>query len=380
MNIALTFPDCHRRGGVERIMVECASFLARRNHAATVMSATFDPGVLSPAVKQKQIPVTSTRAVARLREYHAAASTELIAWRKAQEGKPSVHAAFGVISPPGGVLWVQSVHAEWIKLARASRGFVGRLKQRLNPFHPYILSMERAYYRGKQYKKLIALTPRVKQELIEHYVVPEKDIVLLPNGFNPAEFNSARRTAERDKVRDELGYKPDDRLLLFVANELERKGFFPLVEALAALKEPQVKLLIVGRVSLDSHQSLLSRLGIQQQVKCIGPSPDVGRYFAAADLFVLPTYYEAWGLVIVEALASGIPVLTSKLAGAAVAVQEPESGRLLDNPKDSAEITQKLRQLLAAKSGDPDAISKSVEQYQWSTVLLDYEKTLAQCS
>jgi UDP-glucose:(heptosyl)LPS alpha-1,3-glucosyltransferase len=220
----------------------------------------------------------------------------------------------------------------------------------------------------------------VKQELIEHYAVPDADITILPNGFNPAEFNPARRVAERHKVRAELGYKPDDKLLLFVANELERKGFFPLAEALAALKEPQVKLLVVGRVSLDSHQSLLSRLGIQHQVKCIGPSPDVGRYFAAADLFVLPTYYEAWGLVIVEALASGIPVLTSKLAGAAVAVQEPEAGLLLDNPKDPAEITQKLRQLLAAKSGDPDAISQSVEQYQWSTALLGYEKMLAECT
>ncbi|HVT79420.1 MAG TPA: glycosyltransferase family 4 protein [Phycisphaerae bacterium] len=381
MNIALTFPDCHRRGGVERIMVECANFLARRGHAATVMSAGFDAGVLDPAVKQKQIPVRATGAVGRLREFHAAASEELAAWHRAQEDPPSVHAAFGVISPPEGVLWVQSVHAEWIKLARASRGFVGRLKQRLNPFHPYILSMERDYYRGRQYRRLIALTPRVKQELIEHYAVPENDIAILPNGFNPDEFNPARRSAERDVVRGELGYKSDDRVLLFVANELERKGFFPLTEAFAALKEPHVKLLVVGRVSLDSHQSLLGRLGVQGQVKCVGPSADVGRYFAAADLFVLPTYYEAWGLVIVEALASGIPVLTSRLAGAAAAVREPANGLLLENPKDPGEIGQKLRQLLAAPPGDAAAISRSVEEYRWDRVLSGYEAILAQhCS
>jgi UDP-glucose:(heptosyl)LPS alpha-1,3-glucosyltransferase len=321
--------------------------------------------------------------VPRLREYHRAASQALVKWSAQARTSPggAVHAAFGVACPPEGVLWVQSVHAEWIRLARATRGFVGRLKQRLNPFHPFILGLERGYYRGRQYRRLIALTPRVRNELIEHYAVPEADIALLPNGYNPQEFNPGRRAAERDVVRAELGYAADDKVLLFVANELERKGFFPLVEALATLREPQVKLLVVGRVSLDGQQSLLSRLGVQKQVRCIGPSADVGRYYAAADMFVLPTYYEAWGLVIVEAIASGLPVLTSRVAGAAVAVQEPLAGLLLDDPKDSIEIAAKLKRLLAAAPADAGAISRSVEKYQWSVLLLDYEAILQQnCS
>jgi UDP-glucose:(heptosyl)LPS alpha-1,3-glucosyltransferase len=112
-------------------------------------------------------------------------------------------------------------------------------------------------------------------------------------------------------------------------------------------------------------------------VKCIGASSDVARYFAAADFFTLPTYYEAWGLVIVEALATGIPVLTSRLAGAAVAVQENRTGLLVDDPHDEAEIAAKIDALLRMRLASPDEISQSVQAYRWETVLTRYEQILA---
>jgi UDP-glucose:(heptosyl)LPS alpha-1,3-glucosyltransferase len=216
---------------------------------------------------------------------------------------------------------------------------------------------------------------------MEHYDVPAADIELLPNGYNPAEFNPVRKSELRALARAERGYRDDDRVLVFVANELERKGFFPLAEAMAAMKDPSLKLLVVGRVSLAPHLPLLRRLGIEKQVYCHGPSADVARLYAAADLFVLPTYYEAWGLVIVEALATGLPVLTSRLAGAAVAVQEGETGELLDDPRDPAEIRTRLEKMLASDPIPPESIAKTVERFRWSVVLQRYEEILAeQCA
>jgi UDP-glucose:(heptosyl)LPS alpha-1,3-glucosyltransferase len=371
MRVALSFPACHRRGGVERILVECANFLSRRGHDVSVLSAEFDAGVLDAAIRQELIPVRAKGAVARLNEYQTMATERL---ERLQAAGPIAHGSFGVVCPFGGVLWVQSVHAEWLKLSRASRGFVGRLKQRLNPFHPYILGLERDVYRQRRYRRLIALTPRVRDEIIEHYGVAADDIDLLPNGYNHDEFNPAARAARRADVRAKLGYTDTDRVLVFVANELERKGFFPLLDALAALNNPAVKLLVVGRVSVD--QALIARLGLAGRVHATGPSADVAMYYAAADLFVLPTYYEAWGLVIVEALACGLPVLTSRLAGAAVAVDEGRTGLLLTNPRDAAEIRQKLEHLLTPPLVPPEAISASVEQYQWRTLLQQYEAIL----
>lgn len=377
MNTWLSFPACHRRGGVERIMVECANFLARRHHRVSVISAAFDEDVTDPHVHKVLVPTRFSHPIPRNIAYRRGAAKALSGLRAQANGGKSVHAAFGVVCPPEGVLWVQSVHAEWLKISQGHRNWKGRLRQRLNPFHPFILRLERQYMAGKQYRRLIALTPRVRDELIEHYAVPASDIDILPNGYNPAEFNTTRRAEWRDPVRAELGYGPSDKVLVFVANELERKGFFPLVRAMGRLKDPSLRLLVVGRVSIEPHEALLQSLGLAGQVRCTGPSAEVARYFAAADLFTLPTYYEAWGLVIVEALATGIPVLTSRLAGAAAAVQENRTGLLVDDPHDDAEIAAKIGALLRMQLPAPEDISASVRPYRWETVLTRYEEILA---
>ncbi len=354
-------------------MVECANFLAGRGHDVSVMAAQFDEGVLAEGVQSLQVPVKAKQAILRSMSFRRQATGQLAAL---QQAGPMVHGAFGVVCPPGGVLWVQAVHAEWLKISGGQRSWKGRLKQRLNPFHPFILRLERQYYGGRQYRKLIALTPRVRDEIMEHYGVPTEDIELLPNGYNPQEFHPERRAALRGAMRAELGYSESDRVLVFVANELERKGFFPLVEALARLKDASIKLLVVGRVSGEPQQGLIERAGLKGCVRFVGPSADVGRYYAAADLFVLPTYYEAWGLVIVEALAMGLPVVTSRLAGAAIAVVEGRTGLLLDDPQDAAELAKTIDQQLRAAVVSPAEISASVQDYRWDRVLVGYERIL----
>ena len=373
MNIALSFPGCHRRGGVERVMVECANFLVAQGHHVSVIAADFDTAVLAPGIEKITVNANSRVPLLRLRRFAGKSPAAL----KQLNAAPDVHAAFGVICPPGGVVWVQSVHKAWIEISRRERNFKGRLKQRLNPIHPYLLAREKWYFQGRRYARLIALTQQVKTDLMRFYNVPAKDIDILPNGYNPSEFNVARRITERQKVRAELGYTDSDRVIIFVANELERKGFVPLMRAIAALGDNSIRLLVAGRVTPGGYAAEIRQLGIADHVKFIGPSSDVGRYYAAADLFTLPTTYEAWGLVIVEAMAGGLRVLTSRLAGAAITVQEGITGELLDNPRDVNEIKMKLHKLLNAPPGDPAAIAATVEQYQWPKILAKYGAMLA---
>jgi UDP-glucose:(heptosyl)LPS alpha-1,3-glucosyltransferase len=169
-------------------------------------------------------------------------------------------------------------------------------------------------------------------------------------------------------------------VVIFVANELERKGFFPLLRAIASLKKSTVRLLAVGRLSERACAAEIAALGMTGRVRFTGPTSIVADYFAAADIFALPTYYEAWGLVIVEALACGLPVLTSRLAGASVAVQEGKNGSLLNQPSDEEEIREKLSALLAGKFESSAAISHSVAQFKWEHILPTYEATLHSCS
>jgi UDP-glucose:(heptosyl)LPS alpha-1,3-glucosyltransferase len=373
MKVAISFPACHRRGGIERIVLETANFLAGRGHDVHLCACRWDGQLLDPKVK--------VHAVA---PGHGPAPLPAIAFARrsrkcvAQIGA-DVTAAFGVYCPTGGVFWAGSVHRAWMEASRGHRDLWGRLRQRLNPFHPVMLAFERHMVGGRRFKTLIAYTPRVKADFMRWYGVPDDLITVIPSGYSTSEFNLEQRVKLREPTRTRLGYSPQDKVVLFVANELHRKGFGPLIRAMAAGK-PSEKLLAVGRFSPAGFQAEIRSLGITDRVQFAGSTDNIAEFYAAADVFALPTQYEPWGLVIVEALACGLPVLTSHLAGAAVAVKEGKTGLLLDQPSDEAEIAAKLRRLLDGEHADAQTISRSVAHLTWPSVLGDYEQVLLQCS
>jgi UDP-glucose:(heptosyl)LPS alpha-1,3-glucosyltransferase len=372
MRIAVSFPGCYRRGGVERVVLETVNELDRLGHDVHLFASEWDEQALTPGVACHRVDLGDRLPLARVRRF----PTRCRAVIRATGLAFNAHGAFGVMSPPGGTIWVGSVHAAWLRVSQSHRGLTGRLRQVLNPYHRVILALERQVFAGRQYRKLIALTDRVKQDLIDHYATPADDIEILPNGFSQTEFNVPRRLRERESVRAELGYRPEHKVVVFVANETERKGFGPLIRSIAKLGDPLVHLLAVGRLNAGAYHAEIERLGLAGRVRFTGPACDVGGYYAASDVFALPTTYEAWGLVIVEAMACGLPVLTSRVAGAAETVREGATGELLDDPRDVNEIAHKLDRLLQGNHASPADVSASVQQYHWTNILQQYEAIL----
>jgi len=263
-----------------------------------------------------------------------------------------------------------------MEISSRQRNVAGRLRQRLNPFHPIALALEQHVIGGRRYKKLIALTAQVKADLIRLYGVPDDDIVIIPNGFSRTEFSIARVASLRVEARKRFGYELGDKVIAFVANELDRKGFGPLLRAAASQGDPEVKLLVAGRVMPGRYAAEIEFLGMANRVRFVGSINDIAIIYAAADVFALPTEYEAWGLVIVEALACGLPVVTSKLAGAAVAVDHGRTGFLLDDPRNVNEIASALAAVFRGGLASPEHIAASVSDYAWDRVLLTYEQLL----
>lgn len=361
---------------MERIILECANFLNDRGHETHVYASDWDVESLHNGVIRHHVPLRGRLGFVRMIEFALRIRSEF----SLANPRAELFGTFGVQSPPGGVMWVQSVHRAWLDISRNHRALQGRLKQKCNPAHPITLALERYHFRGRRYKKLIALTDDVRADLMRLYDVPATDIVVIPNGFSPSEFNPSRATQMRLSMRAKLGYQPRDKVVIFVANEMERKGFATLLRAVALLDDPSVHVLAIGRLNGAACAGELRRLGLPGRVRFEGSSSDVASYYAAADVFALPTQYEAWGLVIVEAMACGLPVVTSRLAGASIAVREGHTGELLDNPRDPAELARKLSGLLKGGHADRDAISQSVAQYKWERVLLEYERVLIEAA
>jgi UDP-glucose:(heptosyl)LPS alpha-1,3-glucosyltransferase len=350
---------------------ECAHFLGRRGHDVDVFTSDFED-VGAPNVTYRQVPMTQRPRFMRPITFYRASSKML---------RPSDYDAigsFGAECPYGGVYWAGSVYRAWLEYAKAFRPpfSVARWKQRLNPSNPVLLRMEANHFRLRNYRRVIALTPDLKADLARFYSVPGADVDVLPGGFAPEEFNPRRASQRRAEMRQKLGYTDRDRVVIFAANELERKGFGPLMRAMAKVNDPDARLLVVGRVKPDAYIAEMDQLKMTDRVRFTPSTNDVAASYAAADIFALPTQYEAWGLVIIEALASGLPVLTSRRAGAAVAVREGHNGFLLEAPADSDEIAAKLKPLLAREHDDAAAIGASVMEFAWDNLLLKYEKIL----
>jgi UDP-glucose:(heptosyl)LPS alpha-1,3-glucosyltransferase len=144
--------------------------------------------------------------------------------------------------------------------------------------------------------------------------------------------------------------------------------------------DSRLQLLLVGRHPPTQYEGLIQRLGLGSRVRWFGASSDVAEYHAAADLFVMPTTYEAFGTVIVEALGSGLPVITSALAGAASAVRDGYNGRLLEDPTDANQLANQLASALQVGALErwSAAAAESAARFQWTRVMDEFEAILVE--
>jgi UDP-glucose:(heptosyl)LPS alpha-1,3-glucosyltransferase len=211
-----------------------------------------------------------------------------------------------------------------------------------------------------------------------YYGVAADRCRVMPNGFDPTIFNIQRRDAQRNTSRVHLGIREGEISLLFVANELHRKGFGTLIEAFARANLPRARLDVVGRVSPGDYEGRIDMLGLTGKIHWHGSTRDVFPYYAAADLFVLPTQYEPFGIAIMEALASGLPVITSRLAGASSAVEGGGCGRLLADPSDVTELRSYLIEGASPAIREQWAVGAvmAAQPFAWPAIFAEVEIVL----
>ncbi|EMI19806.1 Glycosyl transferase, group 1 [Rhodopirellula maiorica SM1] len=162
------------------------------------------------------------------------------------------------------------------------------------------------------------------------------NVTVVPNGADLDRFTPANRDSHRGDVRREHGIDDNDFVMVFSGGDWRRKGLDLALQAMAKLANPRIKLLVVGhdRAGGDVRQ-MSDRLGLQSRVTFAGFRSDVHRYYAAGDLFLFPTSYEAFSLATIEAAASGLPVLMPDVSGAHELVGSGETGTMIGRTPDS---------------------------------------------
>lgn len=248
----------------------------------------------------------------------------------------------------------EGCHREWL-IRRHRAAPRHRPIDRMNPLHRVILFLEKRLFASERCRKVIANSRMVKEDILRHYHVPEAKIAVIYNGVDLLRFHPRNRERVGKTTRQALGLGPDERVLLLVGSGFERKGVRSLIhgaaEALAKSRHTPLRLIIAGKGNPRPYLALARRLGLREQIRFVGIWPRVEALYAAADAFVLPTLYDPFSNACLEAMASGLPVLTSEANGASELIVHGRSGLIVKDPMDPSEIGEKLVELFEKGKG-----------------------------
>jgi UDP-glucose:(heptosyl)LPS alpha-1,3-glucosyltransferase len=324
-------------GGGERFTKLLAEGFARAGCATTILSACWEQP--EDPVVWRRVPALERGESASLLSFTVNVARHL---RRAHYDLVQSHAK---------LLWQDiyragdGCHREWLRVRAAHAAALCRRRPGLTNRDRLILLLERNLLARKRYRLIVAISARVREDLIRHYAVPPGDIRVVYNGVDIERFHPATSWRLREAARSLLEVPRRAFVALFLGTGFERKGLTYLLRALPAAGE-NVRLLVAGRdARSESYKALARSLGIEHRVKFLGPVTPPESAYAAADVFVLPTIYEPFSNACLEALACGLPVVTTRAAG----VSELLSGGLraltLESASDHAAIAERLGRL-----------------------------------
>jgi glycosyltransferase involved in cell wall biosynthesis len=232
-------------------------------------------------------------------------------------------------------------------------------------YYRLIVSLERRIY-GDPRVKLAAVSSLVAGQLKKHF--GRADVLVIPNAVDSVRFSPQARSKRRTDARATLGYSPDEFVLLLIGNDWKKKGLDTLLASLALLRDLPCKLLVVGRDAAAPYRAIINDAKLGESVQFHEPASDVVQFYAAADAYVGPSLEDAFNLPILEAMASGLPVIASVRAGASENICHSENGFLLQDPRNAQELAGLVRRLFADSSLRQkmgDAAARTAGECNW---------------
>jgi glycosyltransferase involved in cell wall biosynthesis len=356
LRLAVVSPFLDRSHGTERALAELLERLVQQHHCEIHLYSqrVQDIAFRSPdTARTENTGVIFWHRVPRLPGPHLlgfiawVTLNSVLRWSRRLSGSP-----FDLVLSPGiNTLGadVVIVHVLFDRLQEISRentvtqaGFLQRIHRRT--YYVLLAALERRIYRNRNV--LLACVSRRTADLLSRYFQRD-DVRVIPNGIDPAHFSPSLRLARRAQARATRNFRDTDFVLLLLGNDWAVKGVPTILAAIAAFPTLPLHLLVAGADNAAPFRKMAGRLDISARFQCEQPRRDVIDLYAAADLYVSPSREDSFGLPVLEAMACGLPVITSTLAGVAELITNEVDAFVLRDPNDSQALAQLLERLYA---------------------------------
>ena len=364
MKLCIVTHSVAKNDGQGRVNYEIVWESIRRGHHVTLLASNVAPELQqSRSVEWISVPVEGW-------------STELLrnavfAWRSAEELRKH-RLEFDLIKVNGAITWAKAdvnavhfVHSSWLR----SPVHTSRLRRDIYGAYQWLYTAWNANWEKKafrQAKVIVAVSQNVGKDLLD-IGVPSTSIRVISNGVDLQEFVPG--DAERKKFA-----LPENVTLALFAGDIRtpRKNLDTVLRALVQV--PELHLAVVGSAEGSPYVQLAKQLELEERVHFLGHRRDVSEIMRAVDFLVFPSRYETFGLVVIEAMASGLPVITATTTGAAELVT-PECGIVLHDSDDTQALAEALSSLTkdSKKRNFMGQAARSVaEQHSWASMAKTY--------
>ncbi len=338
-----------RKGGAERQCVNLARQLMAMGHDVTAVGERIDPD-LESEIRFLTVPVNQATSWTKNRSFAKNVGTVLKGDR--------FDITYGLSRTPAVDIYrlTERLHTHWMKIRYP--GWFGQGQKRLNPRHRAILQLDRSIFESPTVRRLVTQSQLDRRLLGQYFNVPAEKIAVIHNGVDTAAFQVGE-SRDGQAIRAAHDIPNGVPLLLFASTmDFEGKGLRWILHAMKHLEHDTAQLIVLGEGPQRKFATLARSLGLADRVDFAGARSDIQQYYRAADLFLMPTSYEPFPNVNLEAMACGTPVLTTATAGGADVIDEGENGYVIDRADDWEKMRRCIDRHLSLPDDRRGAMSK----------------------
>ena len=384
MNIAFCYESVlPTKGGCETYIADLSNRLVADGHQVHLYACRWDAASLPASMTFHPLPTIVGPRFLRPWRFGNACLQSLADQRHDVTVGFDKTWGLDVLYPQGGLHRASADHNLGKFASPIVRG-IARACKVLDPAHWSYSLLERRQYLGAKKPLIVVNSFMVRDHFQHYYSVSSKDLHVVRSSIDPGRFPEHDRLKRRQEMRETWGLGPSETVALFAAMNYPLKGLDPLLRGVARMKAtPEFaerakafRLVVVGNPKFAAYERMAARLVIAAQVRFVGHCREMKNAYFASDFLVHPTFYDPCSLVVLEALACGLPVITTRVNGASELLSPPQEGYVLDDPHDREQMAWSLGMLLDPVRRHACTVAARKTGTQW-TFEQHYQQLLA---